>query len=127
MTEPDFDPEPDGDGTQVKLTLSMYKYQREQIEDLAERRGMNLSEYMRTIVHAGERQLIALEQLADEDNRGEIEAQLLDELPEQEADAVDPDVLLDEVLDPIEATVYTILKTHSSIQYSPAHEGYYLE
>ncbi len=111
----------------MKLTLSMYRYQREWIEDRADERDMNLSEYMRTVVTAGERQLVAIESLADEDGRGEIEADIVERLPEDESEAIDPDELLEETLTPIRDTVYTILKTNSRIEYSPQHEGYYLE
>ena len=128
MIGPNADPEPvDGTGEQVKLTLSMYGYQREWIEDRADERDMNLSEYMRTVVTAGERQLVAIESLADEDGRGEIEADIVERLPEDEFEAIDPDELLEEILTPIQDTVYTILKTNSRIKYSPQHEGYYLE
>lgn len=127
MIEPTADPDPDGDGEQVKLTLSMYRYQREWIEDRAEERGMNLSEYMRMMATAGERQLVAIESLADEDGRGELEADIVERLPEDEADALDQDELLEEILSPIRETTYTILKQSSQIEYSPEHEGYYLE
>ncbi|ELZ22535.1 hypothetical protein C477_04034 [Haloterrigena salina JCM 13891] len=111
----------------MKLTLSMYGYQREWIEERAEERDMNLSEYMRTMATAGERQLVAIESLADEDGRGEIEADIVERLPNDEANALDPDELLEGILTPIRDTVYTILKTNSQIEYSPQHEGYYLE
>lgn len=128
MIGPNADPDPkDGTGEQVKLTLSMYSYQREWIEDRAEERDMNLSEYMRTMATAGERQLVAIESLADEDGSGEIEADIIERLPDNEADAIEPDELLEEILLPIQETVYTILKTNSRIEYSPQHEGYYLE
>ena len=128
MIEPNADPDPkDGTGEQVKLTLSMYSYQREWIEDRAEERDMNLSEYMRAVSIAGERQLVAIESLADEDGSGEIEAEMIERLPDDEADALEPDELLEEILTPIRETVYTILKTNSQIEYSPQHEGYYLE
>ena len=128
MIEPNADPDPeDGTGKQVKLTLSMYDYQRTWIEERAEERDMNLSEYMRTVATAGERQLIAIESLADEDGRGEIEADIVERLPEEEADALEPDELIENILTPIRDTVYTILKTNSRIEYSPQHEGYYLE
>jgi len=128
MIGPNADPDPkDGTGEQVKLTLSMYSYQREWIEDRAEERDMNLSEYMRTVATAGERQLVAIETLADEDGSGEIEADIIERLPDNEADAIEPDELLEEILLPIQETVYTILKTNSRIEYSPQHEGYYLE
>lgn len=125
MIEPTADP--DGDGEQVKLTLSMYRYQREWIEDRAEERGMNLSEYMRMMATAGERQLAAIESLADEDGRGELEADIVERLPEDEADALDQDKLLEEILSPVRETTYTILKQNSQIEYSSEHEGYYLE
>lgn len=127
MIEPTAEPDPDGDGEQVKLTLSMYRYQREWIEDCAEERDMNLSEYMRAMATAGERQLVAIENLADEDGRGEMEAELVELLPDKEDNAIDPDELLTEITGPIEQTIYNILKTHSKIQYSPQHDGYYLE
>lgn len=127
MIGPSADPDPDGNGEQTKLTLSMYEYQREWIEERAEERGMNLSEYMRTMATAGERQLVAIESIADEDGRGEIEANLIEQLPEDETDAVDPEDLLSEILDPVRETVYTILKTNNKIEYSPQYEGYYLE
>lgn len=127
MIEPTADPDPDGDGEQVKLTLSMYRYQREWIEDRAEERDMNLSEYMRMMATAGERQLVAIESLADEDGRGELEADIVERLPEDEADALDQDELLEAILSPIRETTYTILKQNSQIKYSPEHEGYYLE
>ncbi len=128
MIGPNADPDPkDGTGEQVKLTLSMYSYQREWIEDRAEERDMNLSEYMRTVATAGERQLVAIETLADEDGSGEIEADIIERLPDNEADAIEPDELLEEILLPIQETVYTILKTNSRIEYSPQHGGYYLE
>ena len=128
MIGPNADPKPeDGTGEQVKLTLSMYSYQREWIEDRAEERDMNLSEYMRAVSIAGERQLVAIESLADEDGSGEIEAEMIERLPDDEADALEPDELLEEILTPIRETVYTILKTNSQIEYSPQHEGYYLE
>lgn len=127
MIGPNADPDPDGNGEQVKLTLSMYGYQREWIEERAEERDMNLSEYMRTMATAGERQLVAIESLADEDGRGEIEADIVERLPNDEANALDPDELLEGILTPIRDTVYTILKTNSQIEYSPQHEGYYLE
>lgn len=126
MIGPEPDPK-DGKGEQVKLTLSMYGYQREWIEERAEERGMNLSEYMRAMAVAGERQLVAIESLADEDGRGEIEADILERLPDNEDEAMNPDELLDGILTPIQETVYTILKTNSQIEYSPQHEGYYLE
>lgn len=128
MIGPNAEPDPeDGTGEQVKLTLSMYRYQREWVEDRAEERDMNLSEYMRTVVTAGERQLVAIESLADEDGRGELEADLVERLPEDESEAMHPDELLEGILTPIQNTVYTILKTNSRIEYSPQHEGYYLE
>lgn len=127
MIEPNADPDPNGNGEQVKLTLSMYRYQREAIEDHAEERDMNLSEYMRAMATAGERQLVAIESLADGDGRGELEADIVERLPEDETEAIEPDDLLDEIVDPIEELVYTILKTNSRMEYSPQHEGYYLE
>jgi hypothetical protein len=127
MIGPTADPDPDGDGEQVKLTLSMYRYQREWIEDRAEERDMNLSEYMRMMATAGERQLVAIESLADEDGRGELEADIVELLPEDEADALDQDELLEEILSPIRETTYTILKQNSQIEYSPEHGGYYLK
>lgn len=128
MIGPNADPDPeDGTGKQVKLTLSMYDYQRTWIEERAEERDMNLSEYMRAMATAGERQLVALESLADEDGRGELETDILDRLPDDEEDALDRDKLLDAILSPVEQTIYTILKTNSQIQYSPQHEGYYLK
>jgi hypothetical protein len=128
MIPPNAEPDPeDGTGEQVKLTLSMYDYQRTWIEERADERDMNLSEYMRMMATAGERQLVAIESLADEDGRGEIEADIIERLPDDEADALDPDELLEGILSPIRDTVYTILKTNSQIEYSPQHEGYYLE
>jgi len=127
MIGPTEDPDPEGDGERMTLTLSMYKYQRDWIENRAEERDMSLSEYVRTMTTAGERQLVAIERLADEDGRGEIEADLLDILPEDESNAVPPEELLDEVTDPIEEMVYTILTTNSQIQDSPKYGGYYLD
>lgn len=128
MIGPTADPDPeDGTGEQVKLTLSMYRYQREWIEERADERDMNLSEYMRAMATAGERQLVALEGLTDEDGRGELEADIVEQLPNNEVDAIAPDELLEEILTPIQETVYTILKTNSRIKYSPQHDGYYLE
>lgn len=128
MIGPNADPDPeDGTGKQVKLTLSMYDYQRTWVEERAEERDMNLSEYARTMMTAGERQLVALERLADEDGRGELEADLVERLPNDEADAIDPDELLEGILSPIRETTYAILKQNAQIEYSPQHEGYYLK
>lgn len=127
MIEPDATPDPNENGEQVKLTISMYRYQREWIEQNANDRDMNLSEYMRSMVNVGERQLVAIENVADEDGRNEIEAELIGLLPDEEVDAIDPDEVIATVTDPIEETIYQILKTNSRIQYSPQHEGYYLE
>jgi HAMP domain-containing protein len=88
---------------------------------------MNLSEYMRAMATAGERQLIALERLADEDNHGEIETSIIERLPDDEADAVPAEELLEAVLDPVRETAYQILKQNSEIEYSPRQDGYYLE
>ena len=128
MIGPNADPDPeDGTGKQVKLTLSMYDYQRTWIEERAEEREMNLSEYMRAMATAGERQLVALENLADEDGRGELEANIVEQLPDDEGDAIDQGELLESILSPIRETTYTILKTNSQIEYSPEQEGYYLK
>lgn len=128
MIEPNADPDPEDEtGKQVKLTLSMYGYQREWVEERAEERDMNLSEYMRSVAIAGERQLVAIESLADEDGHGEIEADMIERLPNEEADALEPDELIEDILTPIQETAYTILKTNSRIEYSPQHGGYYLE
>jgi DNA-directed RNA polymerase specialized sigma subunit len=128
MIEPTADPDPqDEAGDQVKLTLSMTAQEREWIEERAEERGMNLSEYMRAMATAGERQLIALERLADEDNHGEIETSIIERLPDDEADAVPAEELLEAVLDPVRETAYQILKQNSEIEYSPRQDGYYLE
>ena len=128
MIEPTADPHPQGTkGGQVSLTLSMTAQEREWIEERAEERGMNLSEYMRAMATAGERQLIALERLADEDNHGEIEADIIERLPDDEGDAMPADELLEAVLDPVRETAYQILKQNSEIEYSPRHDGYYLE
>jgi len=105
----------------------MYDYQRTWIEERAEERDMNLSEYMRAMATAGERQLVALENLADEDGRGELEANIVKKLPDDEADAIDQGELLEAILSPIRETTYTILKTNSQIEYSPEQEGYYLK
>lgn len=128
MIGPNADPDSeDGTGKRATLTLSMYAYQREWIEERADERGMNLSEYMRTIATAGERQLVAIETLADEDGRGELEADIVERLPDDEADALDQGELLEAILSPIRETTYTILKQNSQIEYSPEHEGYYLK
>lgn len=127
MIGPTADPDPDGDGEQVKLTLSMYGYQREWIEERAEERDMNLSEYMRLMATAGERQLVALETMADEDGRGELEADIIEQLPEEESEAIDAEELLEEILSPIRETTYEVLKQNSQIVHSPQYDGYYLK
>lgn len=127
MIGPNADPDPeDGTGKQVKLTLSMYDYQRTWIEERAEERDMNLSEYARNTMIAGERQLLSLQSIADEDGRGEIEADIIERLPDNEADAIDPDELLEAILSPIQKTTYSILKQNTQVGYSPEHDGYYL-
>lgn len=111
----------------MKLTLSMYGYQREWIEERAEERDMNLSEYMRLMATAGERQLVALETMADEDGRGELEADIIEQLPEEESEAIDAEELLEEILSPIRETTYEVLKQNSQIVHSPQYDGYYLK
>lgn len=128
MIEPNAEPDPqDGTGKQVKLTLSMYDYQRTWIEERADERDMNLSEYMRMMATAGERQLIALERLADKDGHAELEADIIEKLPEDEDEAIHSDDLLEAMLEPVRENVYTILKTNSQIQYSPQYDGYYIK
>jgi DNA-directed RNA polymerase specialized sigma subunit len=105
----------------------MTAQEREWIEERAEERGMNLSEYTRAMIAAGERQLVALERFADEDNHGEVEADIIEQLPDDEADAMPAEELLEAVLDPVRETAYQILKQNSQIEYSPRHDGYYLE
>ena len=109
------------------LTVSVPVDLYEEWVDEAEDSGMNRSEWFRTRVAAGRRQIAELEPTKDADPETSVRKSVLQELPDDERDAVPADDLIEAVLAPLREEIYDLLDENPRINSSARHGGYYKE
>lgn len=89
--------------------------------------NMNRSEWTRTRVAAGRRQIADLEPSRDNNTETSIRKNVLQGLPDDEADAVPAEELIEEVLAPLREEIYDLLDENPRVESSARHGGYYKE
>lgn len=93
----------------------------EEAEDLE----MSRSEFLRSMIHAGRRQIAQLDPNSDEESR-ELKEEVLNAIPEDSA--APPDEIVEAVLTPVEEEIrkdiLPSLDENGEISYSPVKEGY---
>lgn len=88
---------------------------------------MNRSEWFRTRVAAGRRQIAELEPDKDTDPETSVRKNVLQELPDDDADAIPAEDLVEAVLAPLREEIYDLLDENPRITSSARHGGYYKE
>ena len=122
MTQTDSDDDPHEN---VTVTVSMPRRMLNEIEDDREERDMRRSEYVRSMIDAGRRQLVAVDEDGASSERDALREQILEQLPSDEAEAVHQDEIAEEIIDPMQEKVLRILSEEDQIKHSAVHDGFY--
>lgn len=120
-------PSNDGDKPTTSTSLSLTEDRLDEWRSEADKMSMNFSEYIRSMVAAGRRQVAELEPGADSSSEGSIRHIILEELPSEESEAIDPKDLIENVLGPQREEIYDLLDEDNQIKSSARHGGYYKE
>jgi|GEM_PF-3294492 len=123
MTQTDSD---DADPHEnVTVTISMPRRMRDEIEDDRDELDMGRSEYVRSMIDAGRRQLAAVDEDGSSSERDALREQILEQLPSDEAEAVHQDEIAEVIIDPMQEKVLRILSEEDQIKHSAIHDGFY--
>jgi len=123
MTQTDSD---DADPHEnVTVTVSMPRRMLDEIEDDRDELDMGRSEYVRSMIDAGRRQLVAVDEDGTSSKRDALREQILEQLPANEEDAVHQEEIAEEIIDPMQEQVLRILSDDNKIKHSAIHDGFY--
>lgn len=109
----------------VTVTVSMPRRMRDEIEDDRDELDMGRSEYVRSMIDAGRRQLAAVDEDGPSSERDALREQILEQLPSDETEAVHQDEIAEEIIDPMQEKVLRILSEEDQIKHSAIHDGFY--
>lgn len=111
----------------VNLAVAMSPEMKETVREEAEDRSMTMSEYGRTMIIAGRKQLLALEEEIEGEDGLALEQEVLDAVPTDSEDALSHEEVAERVLEKVEQEIFELLDTDSRITHSAAQGGYYIE
>jgi len=111
----------------TKIAVTMPEEKKEEKRDRADERSMSMSEYVRVMMEAGEKQILALEEEIEGGDGVALEEKVLNAVPSDPEDALSHEEISEEVLEKIEQQVFEFLDTDDRITHSAAYGGYYIE
>lgn len=114
-----------GNNRRPSISISLSQDLFDEWVEEAEANGMNRSEYVRSMVAAGRRQIAELEATSDSSEQSPTRRAVLEALPHEEEQAVPAEEVIEEVVEPVREEVYDVLDREDQIRSSARYGGYY--